>query len=1006
MALRRRGPPVLIALFLVAFCVSVAQAASAVVGIDLGTEYIKATLVKPGIPLDIVLTKDSRRKELSAVAFKPSKKPQANTFPERVYGSDAIALAARFPGDVYPNLKTLLGLSASDTTVKEWAERRPGLKLEGVGERDTVAFRSGAFVPEELPWTVEEILAMELQSIQKNAEALVGKGTTVRDAVITIPPFYTTEEKRAVELAAQLAGLNVLELMNDALAVGLNFATSRTFPSISSGGKAEHHLVFDMGAGSAKATVLKFQGRSVKDVGKFNKTVQEVIVMGSGWDRGLSGDALNGLIVDNMVSQFVDTKKAKALSTTPSAVKRHGRAAAQLWKEAERLRQVLSANINTQASFEGLYEDIDFRYKITRDQFEKLAEPYLTRVGLVVQQALEAAHLEVKDLDSVILHGGASRTPFVQKALEKFVGDGEKVRTNVNADEAAAFGAGFRAAGISPSFRVKEIRCYDAPAYDITVKWTDGAGLKHEETLWAKSKSQTGATKKITMQSQKELSIDIYQHVRVADSQTGETQEKLTHTVTSSNLTETIATLVKKFECAEKDVQIRLGTRLAKVNGELEIVNLVAECESDGAAEKGSVVDSVKGIFGFGKKDQAPLVDDESPEVADEDRSSVASDSSKTSKSSASPSSQASKDGSEVDNKGKPTKRIESIPIKISKEVKGFSQQPTADVTRMKERLIAFDNSDRTRRLREDALNQLEGYTYKVRELLIDEDIMAVSLESDRKVVEAKVTEISDWLDSEGANAAKDVLKEKLKKLKSMLEPMETRKQEAATRPENILKLQDALNATSHFIDTIKSQIKNDTIAHSSFSASLSSAATATSESSEPVASGDDDEFADLDDEDEASTRTSSAAPEKETLPPPMFTDEDVKKLQELLDTATAWLADKLEQQEKLSPDTNPVLLSKDLIGRAQVLQDATFDLVMKGMKGQDKGQRSQSAKPKKGKSTKSKTNKTKTTATEVPPAKSAQDKDEPLEDDLLERVRQAQLTGKPGSDGRIHVEL
>lgn len=69
----------------------------AVLGIDFGTEYIKAALVKPGIPLEIVLTKDSRRKEISAVAFKPLKNAKPDDFPERLYGSDAMALAARFP---------------------------------------------------------------------------------------------------------------------------------------------------------------------------------------------------------------------------------------------------------------------------------------------------------------------------------------------------------------------------------------------------------------------------------------------------------------------------------------------------------------------------------------------------------------------------------------------------------------------------------------------------------------------------------------------------------------------------------------------------------------------------------------------------------------------------------------------------------------------------------------------------------------------------------------------
>ncbi|CCD43531.1 similar to hypoxia up-regulated 1 [Botrytis cinerea T4] len=399
--------PILSILCLFYIFTSTALAASAVLGVDLGTEYIKAALVKPGIPLEIVLTKDSRRKETSAVAFKPSKNPVSGSFPERVYGSDAVALAARFPGDVYPNLKPLLGLKTENDLIKEYGIRHPALQLEADKTRGTAAFRSGAFAADEQPWSVEEILAMELQSIQKNAEALAG--SRVNDLVITVPVFYTTEEKRAVLLAADLAGLRVLELISDGLAVGLNYATSRTFPSINEGGKAEHHMIFDMGAGSTKASILKFQGRTVKDVGKFNKTIQEVKVVSSGWDRTLGGDALNAIIVDDMIAQFVESPKAQKVSATAEKVQAHGRAAAKLWKEAERLRQILSANANTQASFEGLYEDVDFKYKISRAEFEKLAEGHAARVGTVIEKALDIANLEIQDLDSIILHGDCWR---------------------------------------------------------------------------------------------------------------------------------------------------------------------------------------------------------------------------------------------------------------------------------------------------------------------------------------------------------------------------------------------------------------------------------------------------------------------------------------------------------------------------------------------------------------------------------------------------------------------
>src|ERR1700759_5644278 len=109
---RKIFAPSLLPLLLLFFLSTTAQAASDVLGIDLGTEYLKAAIAKPGSPIEIVLSKDSKRKEAATLAFKPSRAQNKDddAFPERLYGGDAAALSARFPSDVYPNLKSLLGL--------------------------------------------------------------------------------------------------------------------------------------------------------------------------------------------------------------------------------------------------------------------------------------------------------------------------------------------------------------------------------------------------------------------------------------------------------------------------------------------------------------------------------------------------------------------------------------------------------------------------------------------------------------------------------------------------------------------------------------------------------------------------------------------------------------------------------------------------------------------------------------------------------------------------------
>jgi hypoxia up-regulated 1 len=673
---RRRASlsPATILLGLVFLFSSTASAASAVLGVDLGTEYIKAALVKPGIPLEIVLTKDSKRKETSAVAFKPSKSGalSAGSFPERFYGGDAIALQARFPGDVYPNLKHLLGVSSESDVVSTYKERYPALEITRTEGRQTVSFQSGVFAAEgDKSYTVEELLAMELKNVRENAKVLAGKGYDIQDVVFTVPAFYTVDERRALEVAARLAGMKVLSVVSDGLAVGLNYATSREFPDVTKDGKPEINLVFDMGAGSTSATVVKFQGRSVKDVGKRNKTIQEVQVMGTGWDRTLGGDALNSLIVEDMVSTFVGLPGAKRASITADKVKAHGRTAAKLFKEAERIRQMLSANKETSANFESFFEDIDFRYKFSRTKLEELATAHADRIDGPIKQALEAAGLTFADIDSVIVHGGATRTPFVQARLEALAGKG-KIRSNVNSDEAAVFGAAFKAASLSPSFRVKEIRDSDTQGYNHGIQYM--FNMKERDQKIFTPGTKFGATKDLPFQMMGEFEFKLYQAVPGAK---GDVKEPTLH-FQSGNLTRVVTKMIDEDKCDRDSFNNYVQVRLSPVTGTPEVLSAWATCETETEEAKGGIVDGVKNLFGMGgKKDQDPLKEAESSS------SSASVSGSSSSSSSKSPSSA----GAESTDAAK-VKRIKTVKSAFTYDVTqlGYEKLPRKELKRMQDR--------------------------------------------------------------------------------------------------------------------------------------------------------------------------------------------------------------------------------------------------------------------------------------------------------------------------------
>nr|POF03432.1 hypoxia up-regulated protein 1 [Quercus suber] len=909
---RRRDNALAAVLALLLLFIEASSAASSVLGIDFGTLNFKAALVKPGIPLEIVLTKDSKRKETAALAFKPTRDAknsiiaELGTYPERAYGGDALALQGRMPGEVFPNLKPLL--ASPSEAVAVYTERYPAVQAATAEELGTTTFKSSAFADAETPWTVEELLAMQLANLKRNAETMAGKGSVVNDAIITIPTFYTADERRAIETAAHIAGLSVSALVSDGLAIGLDYAKTRTFPEVTAGGKPEHHLVFDMGAGSTTATLLRFQGKSVKDVGRYNKTVQEVAVLGTGWDRTLGGDGLNHVILEDYIHKFLTKPVLKSRGMTTEQVKSNGRLMARVWKEAEKARQVLSANTETTSSFEELLPEVDFKVKLTRSDFEDLTVDFANRVAGPISDALAAAKMTMADVDSIILHGGVVRTPFVQKKLEQIAGDSAKLRSNVNADESAVFGAAFRGASLSPSFKVKEIRNSDVAGYPVGLSYHDGSKDRSQTLFTAQSPvGNGGTTKQVTFKNKDDFDFILYQIVNDVNYPMLKVQ--------SGNLTASVKELNNKFGCEIHEVSTKFSIRLDESNGLPNVVSGGVSCEVEGTGKVGSVGDSVKDWLGFGKKkDQEALgeASDEGPlEEIDAASSSTTTSSAASSSSTVTSSSKTPE---------KPKKRTENIPVSFTVSTQGASQPTPEDLKRMKDRLAAFDRSDKARFAREEALNVLEAYTYYVRDFLSNDDYSGVSNEDQRSAIAALLGSTREWMEgSEPAKATEKTFKEYYQALKDLVDPILHRKRDAQSRPEMVSKLRASLEQTQKLMDMVKEQIEKASAAQAAASSHTSTASTSSSSAAD-----------DADDLEETSTDT--AAPPKYTDPISFspYSTADLTAIRDAYESITSWLEEKEAAQKALRADEAPVLLIKDIEAKASTLSSVMSDLIYK----------------------------------------------------------------------------
>jgi len=505
------------------------------------------------------------------------------------------------------------------------------------------------------------------------------------------------------------------------------------------------------------------------------------------------------------------------------------------------------------------------------------------------------------------------------------------------------------------------------------MKWTNIHKKGQHQRLFQPT-SYLGAEKTVSFKNQDDFTIRFYQHVPSSENVSPGSAEKDILTLTANNLTASVAQLKEKFGCTDGDIDAKFSVRLSAVNGMVEITKAFVGCEVDDTEKKGGVVDGVKGLFGFGSKrgDQEPLAgeDLETAEAvnANGDSTTIASSSaSSTSSASATKGAKASKE-----EKPKPAKRMEIINLDISTEIQGYPQLSAKDLNHLKDRLQAFDDSDRSRRLREEALNQLEGFTYKSRDLLSDDSFIDASTAAERESLEAKSHAASEWLYGEGADAGRDDLKSRLMELRDIVGPIEKRKEEAAKRPEQMKLFNEALNQTKHMINAVKEEIAKQEAA--AFSAS-SQTSTLTTE----APSTETDDFAGLEDE-EASSTTTSSKPSATPIAP-LYSMEDLTSIIALYDSAVEWFATQSTAQSKLSASSDPVLLIKDLTAKAKELNQAGIDLVTKTMNRAPKPKKSSSSKStKSSKMKKAKSTSTTASADKVKPTFNVDFSDEDME--------------------------
>jgi heat shock protein 1/8 len=405
------------------------------IGIDLGTTYsCVGVWDNHSNSVHIIPNEFGHNTTPSYVSFTPT---------DRLIGDIAKSQASLNPKNTIFDAKRLIGRKANDLAIENDKKLWPFTVLSSAENKPMIQVNN--YRGDDKQFSPEEISAFVLGKMKLIAEAYSGQ--SVESAVITVPAYFTDAQRQATKDAGQIAGLNVLRIINEPTAAAIAYGLQNSTSSAENQGKSSNILIFDLGGGTFDVSLL-----SVCD-GIFE-------VKATAGDTHLGGEDFDQNLMNHFIEEISHNHGGVDIRKDEKSLRR-------LRTACERAKCALSSVENTNIELENIISGVDFHSSLSRAQFEKICQHSFDLTLQPVEQVLRDAAMDKMDINEVVLVGGSTRIPAIQRILSNYF-NGKKLNCSINPDEAVAYGAAVQAALLTNNISPENAVARDLLLIDVT----------------------------------------------------------------------------------------------------------------------------------------------------------------------------------------------------------------------------------------------------------------------------------------------------------------------------------------------------------------------------------------------------------------------------------------------------------------------------------------------------------------------------------------------------------